>query len=202
MNGLVLAPHLHLDKLRYLKVTAQLPYGALCPSDDEFHLSGPWDTELVLAGRGTLCTPRCSMSPGRVSVHPQCSPPGRTAQVSALLCTRSSWSSFTWTTRAGKISLLMPGAWDAMGCKVLPAATGDHLGHGRGRWHERDKGHLPTDAFVLRLLRLPFTCIWSGYRLMQGGFYTKNWGINTQIYFCLANFAGFFFSLLPFFFQK
>lgn len=41
MKGPVLAPHLHLDKLRYLKVAAQLSYGALCPSDDEFHLSGP-----------------------------------------------------------------------------------------------------------------------------------------------------------------
>lgn len=44
MNGpvpirAVLAPHLHLDKLRYLKVIAQLSYRALCHSDG-FHLPG------------------------------------------------------------------------------------------------------------------------------------------------------------------
>lgn len=44
MNGpvpirAVLSPHLHLDKLRYLKVIAQLSYRAWCHSN-EFHLSG------------------------------------------------------------------------------------------------------------------------------------------------------------------
>ena len=66
MNGpvpirAVLAPHLHLDKLRYLKVIAQLLYRALCRSD-EFHLSGLQDADLVLAGSGTLRSTRSSAS--------------------------------------------------------------------------------------------------------------------------------------------
>lgn len=130
------APHLHLDKLRNLKVIAWLSYRSLCLGN-EFQLSGLWGTELVGAGSGTTLGGTCRFPPAWVALNPQqhLLPP----QESSGLCRVPSPHDTVGQCKGCEMVLV------GVKCCVKRRAMAE------GRWHYRDN-NLSTDTFLLRLL--------------------------------------------------
>lgn len=82
------APHLHLEKLRILKVIAQLSYRALCLAK-EFQLSGLWGTELVGAGSGTTLGGTHRFPPAWVALSSSASSPSTSGKLRSVQCSKS-----------------------------------------------------------------------------------------------------------------
>lgn len=145
------APPLHLDKVRNLKVIAQLSYRALCPGD-EFQTMGH------RAGLGwqwhhPVQHPQLPSSPGGSELLSSISFHLRKAQVSRVFQVHM-------TLWAGKTSQTMQCMWDDAGEREEMAWA-----MAEGRWRYRDNWAFTHTDILLGLLRVPLVHWRLWYRL-------------------------------------